>query len=445
MAPTEQQRSTPHFLVGKKIVIAGAGISGLTFTYSLHKLWPSISTSTPPPIVLYERDPSAVPKDREGYSLSLRSDRPSAGIQTLQQMGLLDRMLEVSITGMGGEGGSGDGNGRKGEGGFCIWDREFSKIMKVHSKTPEGCPVAGMRIARADLRRTLVEAVEELSDVEIKWGEFITGTSSSTSSVRAVQVTTSNGNEQSCDVLLAADGSSSKLRTLLRPADILSFAGPTCICGTTSISAHHPSGHDEEFGTAISGDGPALFIAPVDHENMMWSLSWKVDEPPVPRKQPMSRESSEALLDEAKKKGAVYGEKFKEMLDETDLKTLARFNAMDKQPFTHSGTYITATGLEALSGKVIFLGDANHAVSPFAGNGANLALMDGWDFAKCLTHAATLEDAIASYDKLAVGRAKRVISMSHFTIRVMHSSGWMLWVWMCVLRAIRWLFFKHGD
>jgi hypothetical protein len=55
-------------------------------------------------------------------------------------------------------------------GGFVIWDREFREVMKIRSKTPDGCPVAGMRIARGSLRRELVLAAEALPGVDIEWG-----------------------------------------------------------------------------------------------------------------------------------------------------------------------------------------------------------------------------------------------------------------------------------
>ncbi|KAL1592816.1 3'-5' RNA exonuclease complex component [Paraconiothyrium brasiliense] len=432
-----------HFLAKETIVISGAGISGLAFAISLHKLWPSHSpNSSPPALTLYERDPCAVPPGREGYSLSLRSDRPSKGIQTLQKMGLLDRMLSTSIMAMG------QNEGKSDKGGFCVWDKDFTKVFKVQSKTPTGCPVAGMRIARADLRRTLVEAVEGLPGVSIKWDEGITAVApapSTESGERTFQLTTSKGNTTSCTLLVAADGSSSKLRSLLRPDDGLHFAGPTCIYGVTSIQRHHPSKRHDEFGAAISGTGTACFVAPVDREKMLWCLSWIVPEPPVPKQRPLSEEDADALLMEAKEKGSVFGEKHREMLEDTDVKSLTQFNAMDKQPFVHSGVYITAPGLESLTGRTIFLGDANHAVSPFAGNGANLALMDGWDSAESLAHSDDVEEAIREYDVLAVGRAKQIIRVSHFSIMVMHSKGWMLWFWLGFLKLMRLLFFKSVD
>ncbi|KAF2278739.1 FAD/NAD(P)-binding domain-containing protein, partial [Westerdykella ornata] len=411
-----------HFLQDKHILIAGAGISGLAFTLSLHKLWPSVSTSTPVPrITLIERDPSAIPPNREGYSLSLRSDAPTAGIQTLQKMGLLDRLLEVAIVGLGAEHAGAEEGGGGGEGGFVVWNRDWNPVLKMRSATPPGLPVAGMRIARGQLRRELVSAAELLPGVEIRWGESVMGVSSAPSPSSAsqdrgrgsIEVQTSKGT-LTADLLIAADGSSSKVRGLLRPSDGLQFAGPACIIGTAELK-HAPAGRADEFGTVISGKGAALFIAPVDKKEMVWCLSWRVGEPVAARRQPLSEEERGELVEEARRIGVpALGERFERILEGTDGKVLSRFSARDKQAFAHEDGY----------GKVVFIGDANHAVSPFAGNGANLALMDGWDLAESMVLSGDLAEALKRYDGLAVGRAKRVVSISHLSIRIMHATGW---------------------
>jgi 2-polyprenyl-6-methoxyphenol hydroxylase-like FAD-dependent oxidoreductase len=354
-------------------------------------------------------------------------------------MGLLDELLEIAISGMGRVEEEGQKES-KGEGGFVIWDHEWKQVMKVRNKTPPGCPVAGMRILRGNLRMVLARAVEALPGVEIRWGNAISSVSSSSDG--RIEVETSNGEKATGDLLVAADGSSSKIRGILRPNDGLKFAGPTCIYGTTDIS-HSPNGRGEEFGTIISGKGTALFIAPVDEKSIIWCLSWQVESPHLPQKQPMSLEASEDLMKEARKQGEpVYGQRFVDILNATPPRTLNKFNAMDKPAFPHTGAYITNPELEALNGKVVFLGDANHAVSPFAGNGANLAIMDGWSFAEFLVSSRSLGEAMSKHDKVAVGRAKQVIRMSHFAIRVMHSTGWMLYIFMCFLKVVQMLFFK---
>jgi 2-polyprenyl-6-methoxyphenol hydroxylase-like FAD-dependent oxidoreductase len=62
-----------------------------------------------------------------------------------------------------------------------------------------------------------------------------------------IDINTSKGAKVHADVLIAADGSSSRLRALLRPKDGLEFAGPTCIYGTTELS-YAPSGKKDELG-----------------------------------------------------------------------------------------------------------------------------------------------------------------------------------------------------
>jgi 2-polyprenyl-6-methoxyphenol hydroxylase-like FAD-dependent oxidoreductase len=80
---------------------------------------------------------------------------------------------------------------------------------------------------------------------------------------------------------------------------------------------------------------------------------------------------------------------------------------------------------------VVFLGDANHAVTPFAGSGACLAMSDGWDLAEQLTKHEELDAALKAYDKLSVPRAKRILKFSHFTIQFGHGKGW--WTWVLVI------------
>src|SRR5271170_4520810 len=113
-----------HFLAGKRIAIVGAGISGLSFAISLKNSWPSHNaTDEPPYIQIFERDTQEEAVGRHGYSLSLRSDGQTSGIQALQKLGLLDEVVKVSIT-QSGSGGS----------GFCIWQNDFQTLLKVSGR-----------------------------------------------------------------------------------------------------------------------------------------------------------------------------------------------------------------------------------------------------------------------------------------------------------------------
>ena len=61
------------------------------------------------------------------------------------------------------------------------------------------------------------------------------------------------------------------------------------------------------------------------------------------------------------------------------------------------GTYRDVVMRRWREGRVLFIGDASHAMSPQLGQGANLALLDAWTLAQCLNDEATLDTAVAKY------------------------------------------------
>ncbi|POR32967.1 Zeaxanthin epoxidase, chloroplastic [Tolypocladium paradoxum] len=111
------------------------------------------------------------------------------------------------------------------------------------------------------------------------------------------------------------------------------------------------------------------------------------------------------------------------------------FPARDKQPFAHGDPTLK---------NVIFVGDSNHAVSPFAGNGANLALKDGWDLASQLCAGASLDEAVAAYDKLALPRAVKTIKTSHGRIGFAHYTGIRYYAFRIMLSFGSWFMWLTG-
>ena len=60
-------------------------------------------------------------------------------------------------------------------------------------------------------------------------------------------------------------------------------------------------------------------------------------------------------------------------------------------------TYMHVTMRRPVAGRLAFLGDAAHAMSPHLGQGANLALLDAYALAEEFARVASIEDAFAGY------------------------------------------------
>ncbi|KAN0110152.1 FAD/NAD(P)-binding domain containing protein [Hyaloscypha variabilis] len=404
----------PPFISGKKILIVGAGISGLSFALSLQKLLPSLTSPNfiQPSIKIFERDTSDLDPTRQGYSLSIRSDGTTGGVQTLLKLGLLDIAIERGVHGE---------NVGKEKGTFCLWDKKWKEIMRVNLPTPKGLPVQNVRIKRNVLRGILVDACVA-HRVEIEWEKKVVGVE--TLGDGRLKVVFDGGGEEECDLLVAADGARSKVRGALKPDAVLVYQGVVGIMGESRFDGSPPPPAEKDWGLMLSGTGTGLFVSPVDAHSIVWSVSWLASEQrPAPNQELGNKEKGE-LLKEALERGKAFPEPYKTYIEATDMETLMLRNFSDKDPFEH-----WAGSLEGVN--VVFLGDANHAVTPFAGAGACLALSDGWDLAEQLVKFEKLEDALKAYDELSMPRAKRILKFSHFTIKFGHANGW--WTWVLVL------------
>jgi FAD-dependent urate hydroxylase len=107
-------------------------------------------------------------------------------------------------------------------------------------------------------------------------------------------------------------------------------------------------------------------------------------------------------------------------------------------------------------GPVALIGDAAHATSPNAGQGASLAMEDALVIAKCLRDLPDTEQALAAYERLRRERAEKVVAYSHRIGRSKTISNPVgLWVRDLVLpfalkrfanpKAHAWIYTHHVD
>jgi len=412
-----------HFLAGKCIVVAGAGMAGLAFVTALQKNWDAQYPK--PRVIIYERDSQDAGIDRQGYSLSLSGFDVNGGLVALRDLSLLDPILEHAVL------------GKDGLHKFKIWASNGAELLRVRFKPHEDLPTSGIRIARQDLRRTLVEAAEA-HGADIRWGVTCTSAEKMEDGRIKVQLQESDGGDRTttryveCDLLVAADGAASKIRASFRPDDQLEYAGAVQIAGIARFPTGLPPPVNNSWGQVMSGQGVSCFFSPVDHERVVWALS-RLEEVARDIPRVFTPEYRHRVVDEALQLGAVIQEPFQTIVGATDPDSMMCFPARDKKPFPNAGS----------PSRVVFLGDSCHAVSPFAGNGANMALKDGWDMALALCHAKTLEAAVTMYDKASLPRAWATLKESHKRIAMCHSSGWrfaiirlslwvgswIMWIW----------------
>ena len=321
---------TAPWISGKSIIIAGAGISGLSLAIALSQHLPSNFPA--PKITIYERDSKTDRIGREGYTLSLRTDIRSGGVQVLDQLGLYESCKEVSVTHAG---------------AMHIWNRSFSDSLLRVSVEPVGEKgLLAMRIRRNALQKVLAQKAVE-SGAEIVWERGVVGVEKREEGMR---VELSSGEKVDCDLLVAADGSRSKIRGILRPNDKLDYAGVIMLTATGKFSTSEevPKPIDKNWGLVVGGGGTGLFVSPVERDSALWAFSYYSKEPAESLRHPMPKETELQLMDAAKEMAKKFDPAIMKMVEATDPTTLMQLSTQDRPPFAHS---------PATDGKVVFIGD----------------------------------------------------------------------------------------
>jgi 2-polyprenyl-6-methoxyphenol hydroxylase-like FAD-dependent oxidoreductase len=400
MASTQ---STPkHPLAGKRIIIAGAGLAGLAFARAFERDWPEEHPM--PELVIYERSTLERDRAKEGYTMSIK---PESGLHALEHLGFLDAALATSTVGLNGT-----------QPLPTLWTKDWRPMLELNSKAKrnddvQNPPSTGIRMVRYVLRNMLIEGLP--THTKVHWGKGCSGVRNLDNG--RVEVEIEDGSTEQCDLLIAADGANSKIRTALLPSDTLNFAGAICMMGTSKFPSGKPDLLDHKWGANLSGQGIAFLTFPVDATTGVWGLTYRSKAPRERIRGQEALQRKQAILDEVRQRGHMLSEPFNEFIQATDPETLQVFSTMDKSPITHR------RALPANAANVVFVGDSNHAMSPFSGNGANMALADAVSLAGKLAGCTSVRGAIDDFDAESVPRSRKAVGWGRFTIRVFHLEG----------------------
>jgi 2-polyprenyl-6-methoxyphenol hydroxylase-like FAD-dependent oxidoreductase len=357
------------------IAIVGAGLSGLVCARILQL--------NNVPVSVYEMD-DAQEVRQQGGSLDIHSD---TGQVALREAALYER-FRANIH-AGGE-------------AVRVLDRR-ARVL-VDQGEPEGGR-GRPEIDRKVLRGLLVESLEPGT---IAWGSKLVSVRPSELGYR---LEFADGSSARADLVIGADGAWSRVRTLLTDVKPV-YTGITLVeIRLSDAATRHPQ--------ALRTTGRGSLFALSDHrylgghggDQIALGCGMRVPEDWVTAsgidwRDP--RAAREALLREF----ADWDTSLTDLIRECDDTIWPR--PIYALPVGHTWDHVPG---------VTLVGDAAHLMSPFAGEGANLALIDGCDLARAIVAHDDVNAAIAAYEKTMFPRGRKAAAASARSLDMMFTSG----------------------
>ncbi|HEY2071423.1 MAG TPA: NAD(P)/FAD-dependent oxidoreductase [Rhizomicrobium sp.] len=347
------------------VTIIGAGLGGLVLARVLHVHG---ITAT-----IYEAEPSAEARTQGGQLDIHEHD----GQLALREAGLIDEFR--AIIHVGGE-------------ASRVLDKHGTVLLDESDNGTGGRP----EVLRGDLRRILLES---LPAGTIQWGKKLTGVASRGGGAHAL--TFADGSNATTELLVGADGAWSKVRPLLSDAE------PEYV-GTSFIETYLYDADARHAAAAEAVGGGALFALSPGQGFFVHREAGSILHTYVALNRSAAWFAGIDFNDVAAAKARIAAE-----FDGWAPALTALITDSDTSPVLRAiNTLPTGHRWDRVPG-VTLLGDAAHLTPP-AGDGANLAMLDGAELGKAIAaHPGDSEAALAAYEAVMFPRSAEAAGGAH--------------------------------
>jgi salicylate hydroxylase len=355
-----------------RIVIAGAGIGGLTAALALLKRGYDVQ--------IFEQ---AAELREVGAGLQLSPN----GLRALYQLGLEDVVRAVASEPEGKE--------------IRLWNTgQTWKLFDLGSTAVAQYGYPYFMVYRPDLHKALADAVRAAKPDAIALGTQCTGFEQN---AEGVVLKLADGNEVRGDVLIGADGVHSRIRGQLFGADQPTFSGMLAWRGVIPME-RLPQRLRRPVGTNWVGPGAHVIHYPLHGGELMNFVGivergdWQVES-----------WTQKGTHEECHSDFKGWHEDVHEFISHVDVPF--KWALMSRAPLQHWS-----------SGLVTLLGDACHPTLPFLAQGAVMAIEDGYIVARCIeTYENDLVLALKKYEEARIERTSSIVLRSTENGRRFHN------------------------